>query len=375
MRGGLGDYTRELARALAQNGVEVHVLTHVRGRGAASGPLDLSGVHVHPVVPAWTWRGLATVVAHLRALQPDIVHLQYQTAAYGLHPAINTLFLWLRGRPHVRRAITYHDLRDPYLFPKAGPLRRWVTLLPARHADLVVATNPEDEATLRAAGVRPVRIPIGPNVHPVPVSAAAVRAFREAYGIPPTARVVGYFGFLNRTKGVTDLVDALAHLVARGWDVHLLMLGEPVGASDPTNQAYREEVLAHIARRGFTARVHWTGFLADEDLSCGFAACDVVVLPYRDGASLRRGTLQAALAFGAAIVTTTPRVPTPELTDAGALVLVPPAAPDALAAAVERLLTNPAERSRRQEAARRLAGRFTWEAIAAQHLQAYSAWA
>ncbi|MBK9234160.1 MAG: hypothetical protein IPO15_25800 [Anaerolineae bacterium] len=66
------------------------------------------------------------MVAAIRQIQPAVVLIQYQTAAFGLHPAVNLLPGWLRlrlGRRRPRLITTFHDLKFPYLFPKAGPLR------------------------------------------------------------------------------------------------------------------------------------------------------------------------------------------------------------------------------------------------------------
>lgn len=370
MRGGMGDYTRELARALAREGWDVHVITHVKAR-PPSGTDAARAVTVHPVVRRWTWRGVAWVIHLLRRLPPAILHIQYQTAAYGMHPAVNVLpWLLRRLAPGWRLALTYHDLRVPYLFPKAGPLRRWITLFPARHVDWVVTTNVEDEMALKRAGIPSTRIPIGANVHPHPVSPEEVHAARQRWGIPEGAWVVGYFGFLNRSKGVTDLLDAVARLVDTGQNVHLLMMGEPLGASDPTNRAYMEEVTARVAILGLEDRVHWTGFLTDRELSAGFALTHVVALPYRDGVSLRRGTLHAALVHGATIVTTQPRLPIPELESA--VELVPPGDVAALAEALERLLQDEERRAWLAHRARELSRTFTWDAIARRHIEMYS---
>ena len=371
MRGGMGDYTRELGIALARMGHEVHVITHINARGANHDPRVARHLTVHPHIERWNWHGLRRLIALTRRLEATIVHLQYQTAAYNMHPAINTVPWWARRLlPKVRATITYHDLLVPYLFPKAGALRRWITYFPARHAHLVITTNAEDQWTLESAGIASVRIPIGPNVHPVPVNAKDVAEFRHRLGIPPNAGVVGYFGFLNRSKGVTDLLQAIRTLVDAGRDVHLLMLGEQVGASDPTNQGYRQEVVSTVHSLNLSERVHWTGFLDDAALSCGFAACEVVALPYRDGASLRRGTLQAALVHGTAIVTTYPRVPQGDGFEE-ALYLVPPENAAALAQAIAHLLDTPSVRRDLQERARALSRRFTWDKIAARHVEAY----
>lgn len=373
MKGGVGDYTRELGTALAAQGVEVHILTHQGAAQRGTDSYSFGHLQVHPLIGQWNWRSLMVVSHVARAVLPDVIHVQYQTAAYNLHPAVNFLPLWLHWRhPGVPTVFTYHDLRVPYLFPKAGPLRRWVTFLPARVAHRAITTNAEDAAILHAAGISSITIPIGANVHPVPVSEEEVRTWRDRLHIPPQATVLGYFGFLNQSKGVSDLIQALALLVQGGVDAHLVMMGEEVGTSDPTNRTYREEIRALIQGLSLMPRVHWTGFLDDATLSVAFASTDVVVLPYRDGASLRRGTLHAALVHGAAIITTVPRVPVPELRHGETVFLVPPADPKALVASVRRLQRDRALCRRLREGARVLAQRFSWESIATQHVDVYT---
>jgi glycosyltransferase involved in cell wall biosynthesis len=111
-------------------------------------------------------------------------------------------------------------------------------------------------------------------------------------------------------------------------------------------------------------RVHWTGYTPPEEVSANLLAADVVVLPYRDGASFRRGSFMAALAHGRPIVSTHPPVHLPELRDGENVLLVPPDDPDAVAAAMARLATNPALRQRLGEGAEALAREFTWDRIA-----------
>ena len=61
--------------------------------------------------------------------------------------------------------MTFHDLRVPYLFPKAGKLRDWITRFFARSCTAVIATNDEDYARLATWGLKLVTtIPIGSNI-------------------------------------------------------------------------------------------------------------------------------------------------------------------------------------------------------------------
>jgi glycosyltransferase involved in cell wall biosynthesis len=288
-----------------------------------------------------------------------------------MHPAVN-LWAWRPWRRlPVVTAVTFHDLKVPYLFPKAQPLRRWVTTTLARSADLAITTNPEDTAQARTWRPDIVEIPIGSNIIPSRPVAFDRAGHRAALGVDPNAALIGYFGFLNASKGGEVLVEVLARLVAAGRDAHLLMIGGRTGASDPTNVTYLERVEARIAALGLGNRIHWTGHLPAEAVSAALWATDVCLLPYRDGASYRRGSFMAALAHGLPIVTTAPTVPYPDLVDGETVLLAPPDDVTGLTAAVERLLDDPTLRARLGRAAARLAQRFRWEDIAAATLRAY----
>jgi glycosyltransferase involved in cell wall biosynthesis len=184
--------------------------------------------------------------------------------------------------------------------------------------------------------------------------------------VGPDDFLLGYFGFLNESKGAEELMEALGYLVERGVPAHLLMVGGQVGSSDPTNRAYAQKVKRLVASLGLTERVHWTGYARPNQVSAGLLATDACVLPYRDGVSFRRGTLHACLTHGRAIVTTRPAVPLEEVSDGENMLLVPPRDPVALADAVVRLQSTPALRSRLEEGATALARQFTWERIARQ---------
>lgn len=364
MQGGVADFTRILGQHLEALGIEVHVLTSTQAAPAAQ-----TNPRVHAIVDAWGWRGLYDGVARLlRELKPEVIDIQYQAAAYALHPAINALPLRFPGTPMVT---TFHDLRVPYLFPKAGPLREQAVWLLARRSRAVIVTNAEDRATLmRLRGMPPIhKIPIGSNVSPRLPERFERSQWRANWGLPLTSLVLCYFGFLNPTKGGEDLVRCLAYLVNAGIDAHLLMVGGSVGASDPANEAYLASVLALIAKLGLHARVHWTDYLTDTEISAAFALSDLCVLPYRDGASLRRGSLMAALAHGMPILSTEPSTPVPELRDGENMRLVPPNDPAALSRAALGLWRDPGTLQKLAQGAKELSVRFDWKEIGKRTLE------
>jgi glycosyltransferase involved in cell wall biosynthesis len=364
MQGGVADYTHILGQHLERLGADIHVLTSL---DAAAPPCD--DAHVHPNIESWGWRELYGAVRRLlRQLEPDVISIQYQAAAYRLHPAINVLPLRFRDTPIVT---TFHDLRVPYLFPKAGPLRQEAVWLLARHSKAVITTNGADRAVLAARRGMPAihEIPIGSNVAKRLPEAFDRAQWRAAWGLPSSGMVLCYFGFLNPTKGGEDLMRCLASLVRRGVDAHLVMIGGTIGASDPANEAYLASVLALVSHLGLQARVHWTDYLPDTEVSAAFALSDLCVLPYRDGASLRRGSLMAAMAHGMPILSTEPESPVRELDDGGNIRLVPRGSPTALAEAAWELWQDPPTLRRLAEGAKELSVRFRWEGIAKRTLE------
>lgn len=436
--GGVADYTRCLAEALVERGVAVDV---VSGRsGSTDGVDDIAtdrsdrngpAVRVHRVMRDWGWSSIRALDAVVAGLGADVVHVQYQTAAFGMHPAINFGLGRLGRSAGARTAITYHDLREPYLFPKAGPIRGWVTRRPAATGDLVIATNEADHAALTAWGGarRLALVPIGANVPDRPPAGWTKDGWRDAAGIPRDSDLLIYFGFLNPSKGGRTLLAALGRLVSQGRDACLVMLGGSVGASDATNAAELEAFRSEVAAAGLTDRIIWTGHVPPETVSGWLRAADVAVLPYADGASYRRGSLLAALEHGCAVVTTWPvgveigpegvatsgfgsvdqvvitpsttavdrgahppgdldvhapddrfRQPAepradhgapPPLRDRETARLVRPGDPEALAAAVAEVLDDPALAAGLSAGAKALAAHFGWEAIAERHEALY----
>ena len=360
MQGGVGAFTQELGRALSALGHDVFIYTDHRAASAPSGAL-----HVTAEARGWGLGTLRRIRRWARAHRLDVVNLQYQAAAYGMTPPIHALPLVLR-RPRV--VVTFHDLLVPYLFPKAGPLRRQAVLTLARTADGVIVTNAGDEAQLATErGIaRLVRIPIGSNIHPTPPPDFERAAWRAAHGYTPRDFVIGYFGFLNASKGVETLLEAVAALRAEDLPARLLMIGGRTGTSDPTNAAYAAQIEARVAALGLSEAVTWTGFVDDAEVSAHLLTADAIALPYRDGASYRRGSLMAALAHGCAIVSTQPRSAAPDLRDGEHALLVPPDDPQALAVALRALADDATLRARLGTSARALAQQFTWERIAAR---------
>jgi glycosyltransferase involved in cell wall biosynthesis len=197
-------------------------------------------------------------------------------------------------------------------------------------------------------------------------------SWRRALGVADDDVLLCYFGFLNESKGGETLLRSLAELRHRGQRARLLMVGGQVGDSDPTNRVYLERIRRLANELMLGGSVLWTGFGPKEQVSAHFRAADICVLPYRDGASYRRGSFMAALAHGLPIVSTQPKVSIATLIHGENIFLVPPDDAAAVADAVEQVVGAPALRSRLAAGALELAKQFAWDTIATQTARLYA---
>ncbi len=396
--GGVGDYTRQLGHALIARGHRVVVLTEEADVGRQGDKETRrqgdritiqnrsdrkSTIEVLRFEGGWGWRSWRPILQVIAETQPDVTHIQYQTGAFAMHPAIDLLPWRLTRLPRRPRiAVTAHDLRLPYLFPRADRLRHWLTERLFADADAVVVTNAEDAQRLTGNAPRsrelfsprhPVRtpirvIPIGSNIAPQPPADWRRESWRRQLGSDSPQILVAYFGLLSRTKGTRELLESLATLPPR---YRLLIIGG--AAPQPDDQRYAAAIDRLINERSLRDRVRITGPVSETAVSAHLLAADMIVLPFLDGASYRRGSLLAALSHGCPTITTAPALPLdPPLIDGEHALLLPDADPATIRMAIERLAADETLRARLAAGARELATHFAWPTIAAQHEALYA---
>ncbi len=377
--GGIADYTASLARSLQGEGMTVSVYTTL----AAGDPVgEPDGIRILGT-PGWGIGSIRAVAKAVASTRAEIVHLQYQAAAFAMSPALLALPHLLRAHGRTAFITTFHDLRPPYLFPKAGPLRHWFNYGLIGASDAVVFTDASD--LTRAHPRRPAAwIPIGSSISP---PAEIDRdAARQRFGIAPDEAVVASFGFVNASKGLETLLRSADRLVRGGVPLRLLLIGDETGTSDPRNQKTAATVRALAGSLELGERVIRTGLLAPGDVSTALAAADLAALPYVDGASLRRSSLLTCLAHGLPVVTTRPAAAARLTAEDRVALFDDPAAfhisPDvvaivpreddaALARELYRLLNDPARAERLGAAGKELAGRLDWASIGQATRQVY----
>ena len=352
MQGGVGAFSQILARGIARRGHDVQLFSERRAR-SVDPPLSGSTATWGPTSPL-------AIRRWAKGRRLELVNLQFQTAAYAMSP-------WIHFLPRVPGSIplvtTFHDLRVPWLFPKAGRLRqRFVDGL-ARASAGVICTNHEDCSRLAASVALRAMIPIGSNILTPGPSAFDPALWRRRAGVDSDEFLIVWFGLINHSKGLESLLRSVAALRDDGVKTRLALVGGGAGHSDRSNAALGARIDELVAGLGLEDGLHRTGFLPDAEVAAWLRAGDLVALPFLDGASFRRGSLMAAIHHGCAVLTTSPQVDVPEFVHGKNLWLAPAGDDDALRSALAHLAAAPDTRARLRAGARRLAHRFDWDAI------------
>jgi len=266
----------------------------------------------------------------------DIVHAyNFYGNVFAVAPAR------LAGAP-----VVIASIRDRGPYQTAMQLR--VQRLMCRAATCVVVNAGAVRDWLVGDGYDPDRIAVIPNGvdlarFDAPVDSAAVRG---SLGIEPDAPLVTVVSRVTRLKGLEQFIGAAAVLAERHPRARFLVAGEPA----PGDELYLASLKRLAARLGIGDRLVFAGLRQDVPALLG--ASTVAVMPSLNEAL--SNSLLESMAAGVPTVAT--RVGgTPEaLTDGESGLLVPPGDMAALAAAVRRLLDDPAAATAYGRAARRV---------------------
>jgi len=154
---------------------------------------------------------------------------------------------------------------------------------------------------LRAFGIR---VDVAEMISTVPFNRNADRAaFRARLGVAPGEFLVGTFGLIHPRRRLEDLIDGLAAL-RRSTAAKLLIVGGEADYDAERAREYTAALKRKIDQLGLSGAVTWLGYVSAAEVSAALQACDVAALLYREGASQRNTTLEAALEHRLPVVTT-----------------------------------------------------------------------
>ncbi len=293
-------------------------------------------VPLDPEDRAMRWRELKRADRLLAGREFDLVHIQTPFLAH--YAGLRFARAW-----DVPVIATYHTLFEEYLFhyAKLAPrgamraLARRFSRSQCNQLDAVVVPSTAMREALERYGVV-TRMEIVPTGIRLPDFAGGDGArFRERHGIAPGRPLLLFVGRVAFEKNIDFLLRMLAGVRREAPDVLLVVCGEgPAGRS----------LARVVAALGLGRHVRFVGYLdrSTELLDC-YRAADVFVFASRT--ETQGLVLLEAMALGIPVVSTAV-MGTRDIVGPGRGALVPADDEQSFAAAVTRLLRDPALRAR-----------------------------
>jgi L-malate glycosyltransferase len=366
--GGGEGHIRALGRALVAAGDSATVVTR-RWDPAWPAEETVDGIRVLRLGPTGygalgKYRMVPGAVSTVRRLQAEFDVLVVRgTRVLGLPglAAVRKL-----GRPVVMQPEINGELSgDVYTWNKDwGPVRRTLVFSATdlrnrwlKNADAFVAMSRAIASEMRAAGVtddKILHIPHGVDLERFhPADAAEKAALRQKLGLPETARIMTYTGRLLEGKGLEMLLDVFTG-IARSYPESRVML---VGSGDGQTLSVEDDLRSHAMIGPLVGRVIFPGRV--DNVADYLRASDMFVFPSVFEA-LGISLVEAA-ACGLPCVGSRTGGIVDVIEHEKTGLLFEPGDPAELAAALERMLSDPALGERLGRGAReRAAAEFEW---------------
>ncbi len=363
-RRGFGRFTRGLLNAMFEEAVNHRFCLFVdRPPEAAMLHPNVEIVRVNPSRPvteaavASGSRSLRDIWAFTRAASREPMDLMFFPAVYS----------WFPMRSGVPMVVTLHDAIAEHfpelIFPDRKGRILWnLKMRLARwqaHRFMTVSAAAKSEI-VEHLGINADRIDVvseAADARFYPVTDASARAAARARAkLPAEGRFIIYASGLAPHKNIAGLVGGFSSALARGGleDVHLALVGDPEG--DGFHSNYRQLLEQTESAPLLRGRVHFTGYVSDEDLVALYSDALAAAVPsFSEGFGL---PAVEAMACGTPILASTGGAVPEVVGDAG--LFFDPRNSTQIADAIYRIATERDTLESLRKKALRRSAMFTW---------------
>lgn len=282
LRGGLATFDQRLAQQFNQEGYDCRIYSFslqypsflfpgTTQYSSEPAPKDLTILSRINSMNPLNW---LSVGRELRKLRPDIIVVRYWLPLMG--PALGTILRRVRKNKHTRIIAITDNVLPHEKRPGDTPFTRYFL----KSCDAFITMSAKVMEDLRkfesSKPARQVLHPLYDNFGE-PLDRLSARKFlRETAGvkISDTDKVILFFGFIRRYKGLDLALEAMADPRIRAAGIKLLVAGEFY----EDGKGYQEQIERLGIQDSLLLR---TDFISDSEVKYYLCAADAVIQPYR----------------------------------------------------------------------------------------------
>jgi glycosyltransferase involved in cell wall biosynthesis len=276
LRGGLATFNQRLAKEFIDNGHDCSIYSFslqypsflFPGTTQYSDEPAPEGIAIHTLINSVYPLNWIKTGNRLRKEKPDIIIVRYWLPFMG--PALGTILRRVKKNKHTRIICIADNVIPHEKRPGDTPFTRYFL----KSCDAFITMSEKVMKDLRS--FQPTK-PAQVVSHPLYDNFGAILSKQEArtkLGLPINERIILFFGFIRKYKGLDLLLEAMADERIKQSGIKLLVAGEFYEDEKP----YREQ----IARLGITDQlILKTNFISDSDVKYYLCAADAVIQPYR----------------------------------------------------------------------------------------------
>lgn len=280
LRGGLATFNQRLCKQFIDEGHDCCIYSFslqypsfmFPGTTQYSSEPAPEGLPIYSVINSIHPLNWLQVGNELKRLRPDIIVVRYWLPLMG--PALGTIVRYARKNKHTRIVAITDNVIPHEKRPFDVPFTRYFL----KGCDAFITMSEKVMKDLRSFEAEK---PAQQVLHPLydnfgePVSAEAARTH---LGVSQTDKIILFFGFIRKYKGLDILLEAMKLLKDKqqqgGATYKLLIAGEYYEDA----KAYQEQIERLGIKDNLILR---TDFIADSEVKYYLCAADVVIQPYR----------------------------------------------------------------------------------------------
>lgn len=357
---GHAHYTQNLMNAIRAHRPDQQF---VIGEGATAA----AETEAYQAIPCWSRDAdyVADIVKNLQAVKADVAYLQYSNDLFGSDARFPRLLAEIEAAG-IRTVVVTHSVypTDQRSGHPGGTIKAF-DLAVASAASCLHVHSTRMKTELVERGVEASKVAVIPHGS-LAMESRDQAASRASLGIPEGAKVVLFFGYIWRGKGLEHLQSAFRLLQRRVPEAYLY-----IGGHTRLRRwgVYVKYLHLRAKLLGFGSRTKlWGAYVPDDAVPTVYSAADVVAMPYRQDYASVSGVVHQTAGMGKLMLCSK----ISKFDEVGEQIspdlVVDPYDTAAWASSLERLLTDAPYAAEMRSKILGFAEATSWDRVAQQHL-------